>query len=236
MVAIHSKIPPWLEPVDLAATRHGVDRALLFAVLDRESECGTSRWLDKPGPGGCGDRSPRLWSRYAKRSGLEQYVKRWRPTQEAFQKHFPEAFKKLEPGKPIPEVCMPADGRGWGRGAFQHDLLGDFTPFGGETNLEFCLRRLRDGRFAWEDATEGANRAAILLRTAINAFDHDERLAACAYNAGIQAVQRKLLAISSPATLEKRHAAADSCTTGRDYGADVMRRRKEFRKHLNPTR
>lgn len=224
------KMVLWLAPVELASQRHGVDRCLLFGVLDRETVCATSPQLDGPGPSGTGDFGPRLWNHYSERPELQKLLKRWQPTPETFRRLFPKVA--LKEGEPTPFVCIPGDGRGWGRGGFQIDFAGDGTEFGGETNTDFCRRLLPDGRFAWEDPAENANRGALILQVAIEAFGHDEWLACSAYNAGIKHVRHALLSVAEPATPEQRHAAADACTSGGNYAKDVQRRRREFRRLL----
>lgn len=226
-----NKMLPWLAPVDAASDRHGVERSLLFGVLDRETLCGTSPHLDRPGPEGTGDFGPRIFSRYAKRPEVREALKVWRPERAHFQRRFPKVI--LRPDEDVPEICVPADGRGWGRGGFQIDLFGDFTLYGGETNFEWCQKKLPDGRFWWMDPTQNAIRGALILSVCIVAFDGDERLATSAYNAGVAAVRHKLLSITEPAATEKRWLAADACTTGENYSEDVHRRRREFRRLLD---
>lgn len=220
-MALLPKMLPWLAPVDLASHRFGVEAALLFAILDRESACATSPYLDKPGPSGTGDPAPRRFSRYAKREDLSPLLRRWIPSLAEFRKLFP--FAVIQDGDPLPTLCRPIDGRGWGRGAFQIDFA---------AHTAWCLEKLPDGRFVWEDPAQNADKAASILHEAIVAFDHDEYLAACAYNAGISNVRSAILRCQPPVTTEMRHMAGDGCTTGRDYGRDVMRRRREFRRLL----
>jgi hypothetical protein len=73
-----------------------------------------------------------------------------------------------------------------------------------------------------------------LLHAGIVAFDGDEWLAACAYNAGPGNVRAAILALPSSATVEQRHAAADQITTGHDYARDVITRRERFQRQLAP--
>lgn len=221
---LRKKMTPWLTPVGLAADTHGVERCLLFGVLDRETLCGTSPHLDQPGPGGTGDFAPRLWSKYEERPELAPHLKHWVPTRELFAHLFPH--RVLTEADRVPEICLPLDGRGWGRGGFQIDFA---------AHTEWCLQKLPDGRFVWEDPTQNADKAARILSAAIEAFGGDEHLAAASFNAGIKAIRRALLSVTEPAAPERRRYAADLCTTGHNYGQDVLRRRREFRQLLKPT-
>lgn len=216
------KMVPWLAPIELAAHRYGIERCLLFGILDKETLCATSPRLDKPGPGGTGDFEPRQSKRYAARADLLPLLRHWQPLPDEFRRLFPKVL--LKSGEPTPDLCMPRDGMGWGRGGFQIDFA---------AHTDWCLERKEDGSFLWEDPKENADKAALILGEAILAFNHDEWLAASAYNCGIENVRRALLTVTEPASLEKRHAAADQRTTGHNYASDVMRRRREFRRLLN---
>lgn len=216
------KLLPWLGPVDLAAHHHGVGRCLLLAILDRESVCSTSPHLDKPGPGGTGDFWPRQSKLYLARADLLPYVRHWQPSPDEFKRHFPKIALTI--GQPPPDICMPKDGRGWGRGGFQIDFAAHTT---------WCLKTKPDGSFLWEDPVENADKAASILQAAIEAFAFDEWLATSAYNCGVGGVRQALLALHGLASLEARRAAADQRTTGHNYAADVMKRRREFRRLLN---
>lgn len=196
-----------------AGQRRGVDPLLALAVIDRETLGGTSRYLDARGPAGTGDRNPRRWSRYRDRPEAEQVLRRFENEGVV--------------------MCLPADGRGFGRGLMQHDLMGDGSAFEGVTQTAWCLQKLPDGRFAWEDPVLNIDRGCLILATCIEAFDGDEELGACAYNAGIKRVREKLLVLPGSASTEDRREAANALTTDGDYGRDVLALRRLFRDAMN---
>ncbi len=210
-----------LETAQRVGVARGVHDCLILAVLDRETLCGHSSLLDMPGPKGTGDFKPRLWARYKKRPDLQAHLKIWRATPAEMALHFPKVV--LGKWEDTPQICMPLDGRGWGRGLGQIDFA---------AHTEWCLKKLEAGGFAWEDAEENIDKVAELLHAGIVAFDGDEWLAAVAYNAGVSNARDALLRLSSGASAEERHRAADAITTGHDYARDVITRRERFYRQL----
>lgn len=184
----------------------GVDPCLLLAVADRETFCG--RNCKPPGPTGTGDFEPRHWRKY---------------------EDFPWAKDRLRVFSDTKAgllMCMPKDGLGWGRGLFQLD-------WADPGNFEFLDKKMPDGTCAWESAIENCQAAALKLAKLIHAFDNIELFACAAYNAGEHRVRQAILALTEPSSKARREVAADSVTTGRNYGSDVMGRRDRFRKALD---
>lgn len=187
--------------------RFGVDGVLVLAVLARESFGGD--FLKPKGPAGTGDWAPRPWAWYEARPDAKQ------------------RFMRYEDGDGK-VMCLPIDNLGWGRGLMQLD-------WAEERFYGFFEKLMEDGSAAWRNAAENIYAGAELLAELVGVFDHDERLAACAYNAGRVKVKRALLALSSPSSDERRWRAADAVTTGKNYGGDVMKRRANFRRLLLST-
>lgn len=211
-----------------AAERHHQDPCFVAAVLDRETVCGAA--TVPKGPTGTGDWTPRLWSRYQTRSGANAIFhgtsaqfRHWRPTVEEFRRHFPK--HRQAPGEMPPELCMPADGQGFGRGLMQIDYA--YPP-----NAEFLAKKMPDGTPAWQDAAQNIDAGAAMLAHLVRIFQGDEWLAAAGYNADFERVQAALLAMGGVGGEAQRHAAADALTTGRNYASDVIGRREHFRRCL----
>jgi len=199
------RFDPYLVIAHAAEHRHGVDYRLIIAVMDRESTCGLT--LRPIGPRGTGDWSPRKWMRY-RGSILGPQLKHWVD----------------EVGD---EVCMPLDGHGWGRGLMQID-------YADPDNAEFLAWLLPHGTPAWQDATENIDFGTRKLAKLIQVFNGNEGLAASAYNAGVPAVSRATMGLTLPAKPETLQRAADSVTTNKDYGSDVLARRTLFFPPLAP--
>ncbi len=201
-----------LPHAEQAGAKWGVDYCLILGTLDRETLCGNSPQLDHMGPTGTGDFAPRHWRRYVKRQDADNF-KHW------------TADWKVGDAEPPPILCLPSDGRGWGRGLGQIDFAADTV---------WCLQKLPDGRFLWEDAESNIDKVAELLQAGIVTFDGDEWLAAASYNAGPENVRKALLLVPVDSTPEERHKCADEVTTGRDYAKDVISRRGRFAQQLAP--
>lgn len=107
---------------------------------------------------------------------------------------------------------------GWGLGLWQIDA---------QFHSEFAELTIGDLP-AWQIPEENLRYAITgpgLLLSSKKLFNNDLTLMACAYNCGPGRVQRICkLAPTAPV----RHAAANLLTTGRNYGADVVRRMREF--------
>lgn len=207
-------------PVQAAAESHHQDPCLVAAILDRETLCCLT--TTPKGPAGTGDWAPRLWSRYQKRQNAEVLFRHWRPTVEEFRKHLPR--HRLGLGELAPELCMPIDELGWGRGAMQLD-------YGDPLNAEFLAKKLPDGTPAWQSAPDNIDAGAARLGELVRIFHGDEWLASAAYNAGWERVQTTLLGLGA-APERERHGAADALTTGGNYASDVDSRRAHFRRAL----
>lgn len=214
------RILPVLEDARRAEEKFGVDCHLILGVLDRETLCGQSPVLDKDGPGGSGDFLPRFARKYEKRPDLLPHLRIWKPSREEFRLHFAKVV--LKTGEAPPELCMPSDGLGWGRGLGQIDLA---------AHTAWCLLK-RPPAFLWELQDENINKVASILHACLLSFDGNVYLAAAAYNAGPGNVRRAILRLSSAATDEQRERAADSATTGGDYARDVVTRAERFRRQL----
>lgn len=208
----------WSETKEASEQTH-VDHLLILAVLDHETACGYSN--NPPGPAGTGDRTPRHWARYSARDDGHRF-KRWMPSREDYEK---ETKKKLEPGKAVPELCMPADGLLWGRGLMQPD-------YADPDNYAFLTEMLPDGTPAWQNARRNILFGAEKLAKYIHAFDDTEApefFGAAAYNAGVARVHEALRGVRSSSTANDRREAVDSITTGRNYATDVLARRTQYR-------
>ncbi|WP_158629218.1 transglycosylase SLT domain-containing protein [Corallococcus sp. AB030] len=118
--------------------------------------------------------------------------------------------------------------RGYGLGLMQIDR---------RYHREFAARLLPDGTPAWQDPGENILYGAGLLLDRVRDFaarhaSRRERVrlagAIASYNADqrkVEAVLRKLPAVvSDDAAID----AMDALTTGKDYGADVLRRRAQW--------
>lgn len=225
--ALQPRVQKYWPNVVTAANAHHQDACFVAAVLDRETACCLT--TTPKGPAGTGDWAARLWSRYQMRQEASLAFRHWRPTEEEFRKHFPK--HRLAAGELPPEICMPSDGLGWGRGAMQLD-------YADPTNADFLAKKMPDGSWAWQDAGENITAGAAKLEELVRIFHGDEWLAAAGYNAGAAHVQTALLSLSSPANERQRHAVADGLTTGGNYASDVIGRRELFRRALsvpNPT-
>lgn len=102
------------------------------------------------------------------------------------------------------------------------------------SHASFIARLMPDGSPMWADAQSNIDYGAFILATSLLAFDGDEHLACCAYNAGRQAVRVAIRQVGPDASPEARHAVADAVTTGKDYGRDVLARRAEFTPKESP--
>lgn len=200
---------------------HGVDPVLILAVLDQEGLGGET--LRPKGPGGTGDWTPRKWSRYHGRADALTRFRHWRPSRDEYERIFKV---RLEEGATVPELCMPSDGLGWGRGLAQAD-------WADPANEEFLAKVLPDGTPAWKDAASSVDFCAGRLRERIVMFDGDEFIGTAGYNAHPDNINRALLAITHPATDAKRHAAVDRITTAGKYASDCLGRRRHFQTLLS---
>lgn len=215
------RLQPWWNLSVLAGQLHSVDHALILGVLD--VECAGGEALRPKGAGGTGDWMPRHWSRYASRPAAATRFRHWRPSAEEYERTFK---KKLEPNQVVPEICMPADVFGWGRGLMQID-------YADPENEAFLAELMPDGTPAWKSAWKNIEYGTKKLSALIQFFHGDEFLAAASYNADVHAVQRALLSVSTPASDDRRHQAADRCTTHGRYASDVIGRRRHFQTLLS---
>jgi len=136
--------------------------------------------------------------------------------------------KTLAPGELVPDICMPADGLGWGRGLMQLD-------WADPDNLAFFAEVLPDGTPAWQDARRNILFGAEKLSRCIHAFDDTEApefFGAAAYNAGRDRVHEALRSVRASADAQARRDAVDHITTGRNYATDVLERRNQYRRAL----
>ncbi len=214
-----SRLPPRLQPWHPACVesgeRRGVNACLILGVLDRESLGGEA--LKPRGPAGTGDATPRRWARYAHRADTERF-RRWTPPREEWEHLFKgQSWSKLWPQ----DVCLPADGLGWGRGLMQPD-------YAAPDNESFFAELMPDGTPAWKDGPRNIDIGTQKLAQLIQLFQFEEGLAAAAYNAGRERVLEAIAALSAPTTPEGRLRAADSVTTGKNYASDVLLRRDRF--------
>lgn len=212
----------WAETKEAEEQTH-LEQLLLLAVLDREAVCG---YGNKPtGPTGTGDWKPRHWSRYSAREDSHVFI-HWKPMRNEYEK---EMAKKLGPGEVAPELCMPADGHGWGRGLMQLD-------WADPDNLAFFAEILPDGRPAWQDARRNILFGANKLSRYIHAFDDTEApefYGVAAYNAGVANVHGALRGVRASGSASDRRDAVDHVTTGRNYATDVLERRNQYRRALS---
>lgn len=168
--ALKQHLPPrlaqWHRELLAGQQAHDVDAFLLASVMDRETMGGTSRHLDKPGPGGRGD-------------------------------------------------------AGHGHGLMQID---------DRSHLAFILKRLADGRWAWEDPLENVVYGAKVLAEGLRQFAKvtPPQLARAAgiaaYNCGATNVKRALARTPPSASLAARLVGVDFFTAGQNYSQDVLRR------------
>jgi hypothetical protein len=82
----------------------------------------------------------------------------------------------------------------------------------------------------WMDPRKNIAKGAEILRDALKEFSGDldaEFLGTCRYNAGLARISAALK--KANADKISRRMAADSCTTGGNYGSDVFRRRGAFK-------
>jgi hypothetical protein len=213
------RLQKWWELSVMASNLHMVDACLILAVMDRESLGGEA--LRPKGAAGTGDWTPRHWSRYAEaEEEVRRRVRHWQPTQEEYARHIKRPFE----GQP-PEICMPIDGQGFGRGLMQLDWM---AP----ANFEFLDTEHPRGGPAWANPWRNISAGAELLGKRLRQFDGDTFLAAAAYNAGPGAVSAVLRNLTTPSSDEARHAAADKVTTGDNYASDVVGRMRNLRQML----
>ena len=95
-----------------------------------------------------------------------------------------------------------------------HGIFGDDDRYHGP----FCALRLPNGKRAVMDPTMAAVYSATLLQTLLDHFKGAEKPALAAYNGGIGHVEDALL----------HGQDVDVCTTGKNYGADVLARAARF--------
>lgn len=217
MDALPKRLQRWWDAVAQAASAHALDACLVLAVLDRESLGGVA--LKPKGETGTGDWTPRHWGRYASEADAQARYRHWRPSREEYEKL---TRRKLSDEQLVPELCVPIDGMGFGRGLMQID-------YSDPSNRPFLLARIEGGMPAWQSGPDNIAAGAAKLGKLLRIFDGDEHMAAAAYNAGPAAVRRALLSVTQPSTADKRRAAADSVTTGKNYASDVMGRARHFR-------
>lgn len=210
------RLQKWWDISRVAESRQGVDHILILAVLDRET--GGGEFNRPKGAGGTGDWTPRHWSRYHARPDAEKRFKHWRPSRDDFERIFK---RTLPTDQLVPELCSPIDGLGFGRGLMQID-------YADPDNEAFLAELMEDGSPAWKDAARNIDFGANKLAARIALFGGDEFLGTAGYNAKPERIQQALLALSGPATNDRRYAAADKCTTGGNYASDVMGRRRHF--------
>lgn len=110
--------------------------------------------------------------------------------------------------------------RGHGRGLMQID---------DRSHQAFLVRRLPDGRPAWQDARENILYGASLLAEYRKALGGELPAAVAAYNCGVERIRRVRALLAPDALPEVRLKAFDGCTTGRDYASDVLARWASFR-------
>jgi hypothetical protein len=129
--------------------------------------------------------------------------------------------------------ALPPDGLGWGRGLFQKD-------FGavGSSARAWCLVKLPDGRYQWEDPQLAALEAARELSAARAHFGGDDIAMIASYNAGgtdakgeqdYHQVAPIIASLPHGASLSQKVAALDVITTN-NYVSDVLRRRDGYLK------
>lgn len=216
-MSLAPRLEQWRPAALESGARWGVDPALILAILERETRGGVA---NRPaGPAGTGDWKPRRWARYSKRPDPERF-KRWFPSYEEHQKLF-------GPKVAVVEICMPADGLGWGRGLMQID-------YADPANYAF-LEAMLDGAPTWQHGPSNIDYGTSKLSALISMFDGREDFAAAAYNAGAERVRDAILGVTSPTTDWRRVKAADSVTTGQNYASDVMTMRERFRRQMQPT-
>lgn len=215
-----ARVRPWWNLSIMGEHQTGVDHLLLLAVMDRESACGQA--LRPSGPAGTGDWTPRRWSRYATRRDPERF-RRWQPTRDEYELL---VHRRLGESENVPELCMPIDGLGWGRGLMQLDWAEYQAP-------GFFDEVVESGTPAWKDAWRNLRGGAAYLADLIHLFKADEALAVAAYNAGPERVRGALVQLSEPMTDARRLAEADRVTTHGNYMSDVLARRDRFRVALS---
>ena len=217
-IRLPRRLHRWWNLAIMAEHQHGVHHLLILAVLDKETLGGEA--LRPKGPTGSGDWTPRPWTRYQERDDAKRY-RHWQPTREEYER----LTRKKLMAIPVPELCMPGDGLGWGRGLMQID-------YADPNNFPFLAELMEDGAFAWQNAWRNIAYGTELLAKRIQLFEGDEGLGVAAYNAGPGRIQRAISQLSHPASPEGRLSAADACTTGKNYASDVMGRRRHFQSLL----
>lgn len=216
----------WYPASQESSERWGVNVCLILGVLDREGACG--ELLRPKGPAGTGDWVARPWSRYAQKQWATSRLRHWMPSQEEFDAWCRIRKKKQRStdDKTPFELCLPIDGLGFGRGLSQLDWCD-------EDNFAFLAVPLPDGTFAWQDGPRNIDEGTRKLHNLIELFDHEEGLAAAAYNAGparVREVRASLAGATSPEQLLK---AVDAVTTDHNYASDVLGRRDRFARLLS---
>lgn len=179
------RLAQWSSQVAAAAKAHAVPDALIFGVMDRESEGGE-------GPGMrelCGDWTARVgrWLKSERVRIVSVLPEGWHPPRD-------------KQGAPLPgPYAIPEDGLGWGRGLMQVDFHNALT-------------------FDWRDPASNIAHGAWMLSVALAEFPKNQRAGIASYNCGAKNVRQALL--------DGRDV--DFFTTGRNYSADVLRRRDSF--------
>ncbi|AKQ66516.1 hypothetical protein A176_003428 [Myxococcus hansupus] len=84
------------------------------------------------------------------------------------------------------------------------------------------------GRPLWRDPAVNVHYSCRLLRRNLDSLNGYVAGALAAYNAGLGRVRSVFGCVAADASDEHRQVMVDSVTTGRDYSADVFRRRAEF--------
>lgn len=108
---------------------------------------------------------------------------------------------------------------GHGRGLMQID---------DRSHQDKLAEKMPDGSLKWQNAYENICMGIEIFQLCLNAFAGDVKKAACAYNAGVGAVQHAINAGKDPDSVTTPGPADATGFRHPDYGSDILKRIAKF--------